>query len=198
MLSLLVFPATAAHAEKADRKEKVTINAIDGDADHGKGFYRLERAVVIAQGTLRITADRGTAQTGRNESYSTTLTGKPVCFRERTDNGDWAQGVADRVDYDSASGVVELFGNAILFVGDDETRANYIMYNTQSSKYEARDSKLRGSDGKGVTFVLQPREKAETAGKDAGADATKTANKPPVVKTNTPPKRNEPAFSRCT
>ena len=26
-----------AHAEKADRKEKVTINAIDGDADHAKG-----------------------------------------------------------------------------------------------------------------------------------------------------------------
>ena len=198
MLALLVFPATATHAGKADRKEKVTINAIDGDADHGKGFYRLEKAVVIAQGTLRITADRGTAQTGRNESYRTTLTGKPVCFRERTDNGDWAQGVADRVDYDSASGVVELFGNAILFVGDDETRANYIMYNTQSSKYEARDSKQRGSDGKGVTFVLQPREKAETPVKEAGADATKAANKPPVVKTNTPPKRNEPAFSRCT
>jgi hypothetical protein len=33
--------APAVHAEKADRKEKITINAVDGDADHGKGLYRL-------------------------------------------------------------------------------------------------------------------------------------------------------------
>jgi len=185
-------------AEKADRKEKVTINAIDGDADHARGFYRLEKSVVITQGTLRIAADKGTAQTAADENYNATLTGKPVCFRQRTDNGDWAQGVADRVDYDSGKGIVELFGNAILFVGDDETRANYITYNTQTSKYEARESKQRASEGKGVTFVLQPREKDDASKKDGAAtDASKAAAKPTAGKATTPPKRNEPAFSRC-
>lgn len=197
-LLLAVLAPVLAHAEKADRKEKVTINAIDGDADHAKGFYRLEKSVVITQGTLRIAADKGTAQTSADENYNATLTGKPVCFRQRTDNGDWAQGVADRVDYDSGKGIVELFGNAILFVGDDETRANYITYNTQTSKYEARESKQRASEGKGVTFVLQPREKEETPKKDgAAADTAKPAAKPAAAKAATPPKRNEPAFSRC-
>jgi len=186
-----------AYAEKADRKEKVTINAIDGDADHAKGFYRLEKSVVISQGTLRIAADKGTAQTSADENYNATLTGKPVCFRQRTDNGDWAQGVADRVDYDSGKGIVELFGNAILFVGDDETRANYITYNTQTSKYEARESKQRASEGKGVTFVLQPRDKEESPKKDAAADGSKPPAKATVIKPSNPPKRNEPAFSRC-
>lgn len=203
-------------AEKADRKEKITINAVDGDADHGKGFYRLEKNVVIAQGTLKITADRGTAQTTANDNYNATLTGKPVCFRQRTDNNDWAQGVADRVDYDSGKGIVELIGNATLFVGDDETRANYITYNTQTSKYEARESKQRASEGKGVTFVLAPRDNNE----DAPAPAATTAAASPAAavapaapaapaakpagnaraakpKTEMPPKRNEPAFSRC-
>jgi len=121
-----------------------------------------------------------------------------VCFRQRTDNGDWAQGVADRVDYDSGKGIVELFGNAVLFVGDDETAANYITYNTQTSQYEARDSKNRAGDGKGVTFVLQPRDKEETAAApDASGKAAPKPAKAPVVKTATPPKRNEPAFSRC-
>ena len=185
-------------AEKADRKEKVRINAVDGDADHAKGFYKLEKSVVITQGTLRLTADRGTAQTNANENYNAVLNGKPVCFRQRTDNGDWAQGVADRVDYDSGKGIVELFGNAILFVGDDETAANYITYNTQTSKYEARESKGRASEGKGVTFVLQPRDKEETVGTPdaSGKPAAKPA-KAPIAKTATPPKRNEPAFSRC-
>ena len=193
----------AASAEKADRKEKITINAIDGDADHGKGFYRLEKSVVITQGTLRLTADKGTAKTTADDNYNSTLTGTPVCFRQRTDNGDWAQGVSDRVDYDSAKGIVELFGNAILFVGEDETRANYIIYNTQAGTYEARDSKSRATPGKGVTFVLQPREKVEApASETATAEgapkaAPKPAAKPPVVKTATPPKRNESAFSRC-
>ena len=36
----LLLPLDAA-AEKADRKEKILINAIDGDADHAKGFYKL-------------------------------------------------------------------------------------------------------------------------------------------------------------
>jgi lipopolysaccharide export system protein LptA len=196
----------AAHAEKADRKEKITINAIDGDADHAKGFYRLEKSVVITQGTLRIAADKGTAQTTPDDNYNAVLTGKPVCFRQRTDNGDWAQGVADRADYDSGKGIVELFGNAVLFVGEDETRANYIIYNTQTSKYEARESKQRASEGKGVTFILQPREKEETPASDAklGAEGTaaakpapKAASKPAASKSATPPKRNEPAFSRC-
>ena len=34
----LLLPMHAA-AEKADRKEKILINAVDGDADHAKGFY---------------------------------------------------------------------------------------------------------------------------------------------------------------
>ena len=197
----LLFAMDAA-AEKADRKEKILINAIDGDADHAKGFYKLEKAVVITQGTLKLTADRGTAQTTPDDNYNAVLNGKPVCFRQRTDNGDWAQGVSDRVDYDSGKGIVELFGNAVLFIGEDQTVANYIIYNTQTSKYEARESKARASEGKGVSFVLQPREKDESTTDEKTADgATKAAPKPavkkPVVKSATPPKRNEPAFSRC-
>ena len=197
----LLIPPEAS-AEKADRKEKIKINAVDGDADHGKGFYRLEKSVVITQGTLKLTADRGTAQTTADDNYNAILNGKPVCFRQRTDNGDWAQGVSDRVDYDSGKGIVELFGNAVLFIGEDETTANYIIYNTQTSKYEARESKERKSEGKGVSFILQPREKDESATDEKSADgaskqAPKALAKKPVIKSATPPKRNEPAFSRC-
>jgi lipopolysaccharide export system protein LptA len=194
---LALLQSTAANAEKADRKEKIKINAVDGDADHAKGFYKLEKSVVITQGTLKLTADRGTAQTTPDDNYNAVLNGKPVCFRQRTDNGDWAQGVSDRVDYDSGKGIVELFGNAVLFIGEDETTANYIIYNTQTSKYEARESKERKSEGKGVSFVLQPREKDESSGDGATKPAAKPVAKAPAVKQANPPKRNEPAFSRC-
>jgi lipopolysaccharide export system protein LptA len=192
--------SAAASAERADRKLKVNVSSLDSEGDYGKGIYRLSRNVVITQGTLKITADRADIRTDETEQYHAVLTAKPVCFRQRTDNGDWAQGVADRVEYNSGQGVVELFGNALLIVGEDETRANYIVYNTQNGTFESRDSKDRKSTGGGVNFVLQPREKDEKPAAVAGAmpaTPVAVAPKPPIVKTANPPKRNEPAFSRC-
>jgi lipopolysaccharide export system protein LptA len=198
--------------EKADRKQKVNINSIDFEGDQGKGVYKLSRNVSVTQGTLKITADRADIRTTDEEQYFAVLNAKPVCFGQRTDNGNWAQGVAERVEYESARGIVELFGNAILFVGDDETRANYIIYNTQLGTYEARDSKDKKASGKGVTFVLQPREKDDPAptapastsaapvgdgvAKEAAPKALPKPAKPIVIQQN-PPKRNESAFSRC-
>jgi lipopolysaccharide export system protein LptA len=209
-----------ANGERADRKQKVNINSIVFEGDQGKGTYKLSQNVSITQGTLKITADRADVRTTDQEQYFAVLTAKPVCFRQRTDSGSWAQGVADRVEYESQRGIVELFGNAILFVGDDETRANYIIYNTQLGTYEARDSKDKKASGKGVTFVLQPRERDEKPAATPAATATsaapnaevstpaaptptaapKAAPKAPakaVVVQTEPPKRNEPAFSRC-
>jgi lipopolysaccharide export system protein LptA len=198
--------------EKADRKQKVNINSIDFEGDQGKGVYKLSRNVSVTQGTLKITADRADIRTTDEEQYFAVLNAKPVCFRQRTDNGNWAQGVAERVEYESARGIVELFGNAILFIGDDETRANYIIYNTQLGTYEARDSKDKKASGKGVTFVLQPREKDDPApaapaststapvgdgvAKETAPKALPKPAKPIVIQQN-PPKRNESAFSRC-
>jgi lipopolysaccharide export system protein LptA len=210
---LALFLIAPVFGEKADRKQKVNINSIVFEGDQGKGVYKLSQNVSITQGTLKITADRADVRTTDEEQYFATLTAKPVCFRQRTDNGNWAQGVAERVEYESQRGVVELFGNAILFVGDDETRANYIVYNTQLGTYEARDSKDKKASGKGVTFVLQPRERddpppkaastsavpeAPTAsdGKEAAPKALPKPAKPVIVQKD-PPKRNESAFSRC-
>jgi lipopolysaccharide export system protein LptA len=210
LLALAMIAPSA--AEKADRKQKVNINSIDFEGDQGKGVYKLSRNVVVTQGTLKITADRADIRTTEEEQYFAVLSAKPaVCFRQRTDNGNWAQGVSERIEYDSQRGIVELFGNAILFVGDDETRANYIVYNTQLGTYEARDSKDKKTSGKGVTFVLQSRDKddpasatpaagaatsGEAATKEAAAKPLPKPPKPIVVQQN-PPKRNESAFSRC-
>jgi lipopolysaccharide transport protein LptA len=198
---MMLGTVTDVQAERADRRQKVVITGLDFSGDAAQGTYRLRNNVVITQGTLRITADQADVKTRADENFFAVLTAKPVCFRERTEKGDWAQGVADRVEYDSKDGVVELFGNAILFVGEDEIRANYITYNTQSGTFEGRESKAPaqaspGAPGqRGVTFILQPREGAPAAGAP-GADG-KTPARPAPVKQAQPPKRNEPAFSRC-
>ena len=194
-------------AENADRTKEMVVNAVLGEFDHGAGVYVITKDVTITQGTLKVTGNKGTVTRRANGTYASTLAGGPVCFRQRTEKGDWAQGIADRADHDNATGIVELFGNAKLFVGDNEERANYIVYNTQTSKAEARESKDRAIEGRGVTFVLPPADPdpvapavpaaAGSAVVDANAKPAAKPVKPPVVKTANPPKRNEPAFSRC-
>lgn len=204
---------TSAFAENADRTKEMVVQAVEGSGDNGAGLYVITKDVTITQGTLKVTSNKGTVTRRANGTYQSSLIGGPVCFRQRTEKGDWAQGIADRAEHDNATGIVELFGNAKLFVGDNEERANYIVYNTQTSKTEARESKDRKTEGRGVTFVLPP---SEADAPDATATATATADaasgdaaakvpaktpakaaKPPIVKTPNPPKRNEPAFSRC-
>ena len=191
----------SAFAENADRTKEMVVQAIVGEFDHGAGVYVITKDVTITQGTLKVTSDKGTVTRRANGTYQSSLQGGPVCFRQRTEKGDWAQGIADRAEHDNATGIVELFGNAKLFVGDNEERANYIVYNTQTSKAEARESKDRKTEGRGVTFVLPPGEPdPPVAAPDPASGATKPpvkAAKPAIVKTPNPPKRNEPAFSRC-
>ena len=190
-------------AETADRTKEPVVQAITGEFDHGAGVYVITKDVTISQGTLKITSNKGTVTRRPNGTYQSSLMGGPVCFRQRTEKGDWAQGIADRAEHDNATGIVELLGNAKLFVGDNEERANYILYNTQTSKAEARESKDRKTEGRGVTFVLPPGEPdapaaaTDAASSDAAATPPAKAVKPPIVKTPNPPKRNEPAFSRC-
>ena len=196
-------------AETADRGKETVVQAITGEFDHGAGIYVITKDVTIIQGTLKITSNQGTVTRRPNGTYQSSLMGGPVCFRQRTEKGDWAQGIADRAEHDNATGIVELFGNAKMFVGDNEERANYIVYNTQTSKAEARESKDRKTEGRGVTFVLPPGEPDAPAAATAATAATDVASgnaaakpsakivKPPIVKTSNPPKRNEPAFSRC-
>ncbi len=197
-------------AENADRTKEMVVQAITGEFDHGAGVYVITKDVTITQGTLKVTGNKGTVTRRANGTYASSLDGGPVCFRQRTEKGDWAQGIADRAEHDNATGIVELFGNAKLYVGDNEERANYILYNTQTSKAEARESKDRKTEGRGVTFVLPPADAdpapvpvavaAGSATPGAADAAAKSAAKPvkaPIIKTPNPPKRNEPAFSRC-
>lgn len=200
-MAALLFCAYA-FAENADRTKEMVVQAVEGSGDNVLGVYVATKDVTITQGTLKVTANKGTVTKRPNGSYVSSLIGGPVCFRQRTEKGDWAQGIAERAEHDNATGIVELFGNAKLFVGDNEERANYIVYNTQTSKAEARESKDRKTEGRGVTFVLPPSEpEAPAAAAEVGPDGTTKAAakppKPPVVKTPNPPKRNEPAFSRC-
>ena len=126
--------------------------------------------VIITQGTLSIRADRIVFKQNADNSLSATAYGNPVAFRQKRDDVDeYYEGFAQRVEYDGAKELVELFDRALLKRGQDEIRSNYVSYNagTEVFKAEGRASTVPDPTGPGarVRGMFQPRSDLQAPGK---------------------------------
>ena len=197
LAALLALPAGAG-AETGDRDKPITFAGDAGDANLQARGGALTGNVIITQGTLSIRADRIVFKQNADNSLSATAYGNPVAIRQKRDGVDeYYEGYAQRVEYDGAKELVELFDRALLKRGQDEIRSNYVSYNaaTEVFKAEGRESTVPDPTGPGarVRGMFQPRsdqalpgkpkdgEPAPGKGKDDGAtpgkmkDATKAA-----------------------
>src|SRR5450755_271933 len=102
-------------AEKADRDKPINFqgDSLGGNTD--TKISDLVGNVVITQGTLTIHADRMQFHQNPDNSVSATALGNPVSFREKRDGADeYYEGFAQRIVYDGAKRIVELFDRALL------------------------------------------------------------------------------------
>ncbi len=110
---------------------------------HGRRQLQTRRGalsgnVIITQGTLSIHADRIVFKQNPDNSLSATAYGNPVAFRQKRDGVDeYYEGYAQRVEYDGAKELVELFDRALLKRGQDEIRSNYVSYNAGTEVFKA-------------------------------------------------------------
>jgi lipopolysaccharide export system protein LptA len=184
LLALLVFAAVwhapLARAEKADRDKPINFqgDSLGGNTD--TKISDLVGNVVITQGTLTIHADRIQFHQNPDNSVSATATGNPVSFREKRDGTDeYYEGFAQRIVYDGAKRIVELFDRALLKRTGDELRGNYISYNAETNMYKAEgrpDSKPPAAGepalGPRVRGVFLPQSKEGKDAKDPAKGAT--------------------------
>jgi lipopolysaccharide export system protein LptA len=180
--------ALAAQAEKADREKPINFSGDDGTFNYETKTGNLSGRVVITQGTISIRADKITFKQNPDNSLAATAIGNPVSFRQKRDGTDeYYEGFAQRIEYDGARELVELFDRALLKRGQDEIRSNYVSYNasTEVFKAEGRPDAPAAVEGPGarVRGVFQPKDgesPAKPADKspDKGKDA-KAAKAPP-------------------
>jgi len=171
--------APFAHAEKADRDKPINFqgDSLGGNTD--TKISDLVGNVVITQGTLTIHADRIQFHQNPDNSVSATATGNPVSFREKRDGTDeYYEGFAQRIVYDGAKRIVELFDRALLKRTGDELRGNYISYNAETNVYKAEgrpDAKPPAAGepalGPRVRGVFLPQSKEGKDAKDGKAAA---------------------------
>ena len=166
---LFVFLALpfAAHAELADRDKPVNLEADTMTVDDARKVSVYQGNVVLTQGTLVIRADKLLVTESQEGFHHGTATGNPATFRQKREGVDeYVEGYGQRIEYDSAKDMVELFTQARMKRNQDEVRGNYISYDGKTEFFKVIGGKeaVSANNPRGrVRAVIQPKKKSEAA-----------------------------------
>jgi len=157
--ALLTLPA---YAEKADRSKPVNLEADSVTLDDIKKVSVYQGNVILSQGTLMLRADRVQVTQNANGLDKVSATGNPVAFRQKVDGRDeFIDGFADRIEFDSPNGQLELIGKAQLRRGSDELRGAQISYNANTEFYKVIGQPDAKTPGGRVRAVIRPKPSVE-------------------------------------
>jgi lipopolysaccharide export system protein LptA len=99
-------------ALESDRQEPLEVNANSTDGTLGDGITTLRGNVDIRQGTLHITADEAEVSKIDGRVNTVTFRGQPAFLEQEIEQEGLVQATANVIDYQVASGLVTLTGNA--------------------------------------------------------------------------------------
>ncbi len=144
------------HAEGADRREPVHVEADSVRIDDLQKTAVYEGRVVLTQGTLRVQADRIELRQDAEGFVTGIALGRPAQFRQRLEGrGEWVDARANRVEYDDRRQQVRLIGEAFLRKGEEELRGELITYDARTEQYQASGT-LPGQRPGRVQAVILP------------------------------------------
>lgn len=108
---LLAFSASLVALE-SDRQEPLEVSANSTDGTLGDGATVLRGNVDIRQGTLHISADEAEVNKADGKVTSVTFRGKPASLEQEIEEQGLVSATAKTIEYQVASGLVTLTGNA--------------------------------------------------------------------------------------
>ena len=112
LLLCLLCPGLPLMALESDRQEPLEVSANSTDGTLGDGITTLRGSVDIRQGTLRITADEAEVKKIDGRVGAVTFRGQPAFLEQEIEEQGLVQATANVIDYQVASGLVTLTGNA--------------------------------------------------------------------------------------
>ncbi len=111
LLCLILFSPSLAALE-SDRQATLQVDADNTDGPLGDGVTTLRGQVDIRQGTLHITANEAEVNKIDGRVSSVTFRGAPASLEQEIEEQGLVQATANVIDYQVASGLVTLEGNA--------------------------------------------------------------------------------------
>ncbi|MGB7651261.1 MAG: lipopolysaccharide transport periplasmic protein LptA [Gallionella sp.] len=159
IVACLLLIAPLAHAELADREQPLQIEADQVWLDQAKQISTFTGHVKFDQGTLQL---RGTKVVVSQDAQGYKLgqvTGDTASFRQKREGlNEYVEGYAQRIEYDTHTQILDLYGQARLKREGDFIHGEHINYNSQTEIFVVNDGGQVGNvPTKRVRAVLQPR-----------------------------------------
>ena len=155
-----------AHALKADANQPTRIEAARMSYDDLKQENVFTGDVRLTRGTLSIKGDKMLVRQDPSGYQYGTVYGKLAQFKQRRDGGPdlWINGQAERIEYDTKSGLVRFFNNAKLKrlqnnQPTDEVEGAFIMYDSRTEYYSVNNSAQGEKQSGRIKVVIQPSNK---------------------------------------
>lgn len=177
----------AALAEKADRFQKLTVDADQqGRIDLVNNLVVFNGNVVVRKGSMLIQAGRVELREtagGYHNAVAVGAEGKPATFRQKREGVDETiEGDAERLEYDGKSDTVRFVNRASVrrLRGSsvaDEISGNLVSYDSLNEVFNVSGGSATQPGGR-VRAVLTPREGSAAAAEAAPAASTPTPPKP--------------------
>ncbi len=148
LLACALCAAASAWALKSDKNQPINIQSDHGDfqgdssTNNGTGIYTGH--VIIAQGSIRIAADKAILHMTNGEIQTADITGTPAMFQQQPDTGALVHGSAVEITYDADKNEVDLLGNAHLQQGERLLTGDVIHYDTDTEHVIANGGKTSG------------------------------------------------------
>lgn len=159
LLLLLFCQMQSAVAERSDRDKPIHLEADQVVIDDARQLRRFEGRVQLIQGTLNIHADRIEVREDAEGYQYLIASGRPAQFRQRYEGSDdYAEGSAERIEYDTRAETVDFYDRARVKRGKDEVQGARITYSTKTEVFKASGDQAAQKPGnKRVRAVLQPK-----------------------------------------
>lgn len=171
-LCLLAFTLSA-QALETDRQQPLEINASSTDGTLGDGITTMRGDVEIRQGTLHITADEAEVKKADGRVQSITFRGQPAFLEQEIEEQGLVKATAGTIDYQVASGLVTLTGDADVQHPQYRISGDLLTYDLKAQHFEGTSTQ----DGNGRIHirldpeVLDKEDKPEPAAEPDSDDS---------------------------
>jgi lipopolysaccharide export system protein LptA len=159
---ILQFWAPACFASRPDRDEPMHLEADQVIMNDAKQISTFIGNVHLSQGTLLIRGDKIIVTQDKDGFQHADAYGNTAEFRQKRETLEgYVEGYGEHIEYDTRSGILNLYGNARLKRNLDEVSGDHITYNakTEIFKVNSNDTNTGNGPPQRVRAVLQPKKK---------------------------------------
>jgi lipopolysaccharide export system protein LptA len=159
-----VFPG--AHAARTYSNKPIYLEADEANIDDARQISVFTGNVKLTQGTLVIAGDQIVVTQDKSGLKHGTATGNPASFRQqRQGSGGYVEGSGDRIEYDAASEIMNIYGQAHVKRDQDDVHGEHITYNARTEAFQVSGAGEPHADEKKhrVRVIIQPQAAAVSA-----------------------------------